>query len=340
MKTRLLFAPLLLALVAFLAACGGGSATVPANAIALVGSVPITTADFNSYLTQAETVAAAQGPKPAVGTPQYTAMKNQVIAYLVQVNELEQQAKKEGLSVSDDEVTKYITNLAKTNYDGSMKKLEAALKGQGLTMDLAKQEVHTNLLAQKIHTKVTASAKVTDAQEQDYYRTNIAQYQTPAQTSREVRHILVAKKSLADKIENQITNANFAQLAKKYSTDTGSASQGGKLSAIKGQLVKPFENVAFSLKTGEISAPVKSRFGWHIIQALGAVKTVKAHTGTFKEEEASIKATLLQQEQDKLWQQWLSDLKEQYGAKVRYQSGYAPPETTPLSTTNSITTTG
>ena len=339
MKTRLLLVPLFLALAASLAACGGGSATVPANAIAVVGTVPITTATFNTYLKQAETVAAQQGPKPQPGTPQYTAMRNQVIAYLVQVNELEQQAKKEGVSVTQDEVTKYIANLAKTNYGGDMNKLEAALKKQGLTMDLAQEEVHTNLLAQKIHTKVTATAKVTLAQEQDYYHTNIANYQTPAQTSRSVRHILVKTKSLADRIERQVTNSNFAKLAQKYSTDTGSATQGGKLTAIKGQLVKPFEDVAFSLKTGEISAPVHSDYGYHIIQALGPVKTTKAHTASFSEEEATIKATLLQQDQDKLWQQWLSDLKQQYASKVHYQSSYAPPTTTALSTTNGLPST-
>ena len=339
MKTRLLF---VLLLVASLAACGGGSVTVPANAIAVVGSVPITTADFNAYLKQAETVAAAQGPKPVPGTPQYTAMRNQVIGYLVQVNELDQQAMKENVSVSDAEVTTYIANLAKkAPYNGSMKKLTDALKTQGLTMDLAQKEVHTNLLAQKFHTKVTASAKVTLAEEQDYYHANIANYQTAAQTSRSVRHILVATRSLADTIEGQVTNANFARLAKKYSTDTGSASQGGKLTAVKGQLVKPFEDVAFSLKTGEISAPVKSTYGWHIIQALGPVQTTKAHTATFAEEEASVKAALLKPETDKLWQQWLDDLKKEWGPKVHYQSGYEPPATTALpTTTGDIPTTG
>lgn len=340
MKTRLLSLPLLIMLIASLAACGGSSVTVPPDAVALVGSVPITIADFNAYLKQAETVAAAQGPKPVPGTPQYTTMRNQVIAYLVQINELGQQAKKEDVSVSDAEVTTYISNLAKTNYGGSMKKLTKTLKAQGLSIDLAKKEVHTNLLAQKIHTKVTSTAKVTLADEQSYYHTNIANYQTAAQTTRSVRHILVATKALADTIEGEVTNANFARLAKKYSTDTGSASQGGKMDAIKGQLVKPFEDVAFSLKTGEISAPVKSTYGWHIIQALGPVQTTKAHTATFAEEEPSIKAALVQQTSDKLWQQWLADLKQEYGSMVHYQSGYEPPATTALATTNSITTTG
>ena len=73
---------------------------------------------------------------------------------------------------------------------------------------------------------------------------------------------------------------------KQYSKDTGSAAQGGKLCVAHGgtsgacsQTVAPFDKAAFSLKTNEISQPVKSVYGWHVIQALGPVKA--AHTQTF-----------------------------------------------------------
>ena len=333
MKIRLPFLLVTLLLVVSLAACGG-STKVPANAVAVVNGVPITMADFNTFLNSAIAVAKSQGqPKPTPGSPQYIAMRNQVIAYLVQFAEVKQQAEKQGVSVSQDEVTKFIANIAKTKFAGSMPKLTAALKQQGLTMDAARQEVYLNLLADKIRKKVTVSAAVTAAAVKAYYTQNLSQYTTPEQTSRPVRHILVKTKSLADKLEKQVNSGNFAALAKKYSTDTGSASQGGKLSAIKGQLVKPFENVAFALKNGQISAPVKSQFGWHIIQALGPVKSEKAHTSKFSEVASTIKSTLLQQEQDKLWQQWLSDLTDSFKGKVNYQSGYAPPATTALPTT-------
>src|SRR5947209_545437 len=92
MKTRLLLMPLLLALVASLAACGGGgSGSVPANAVAVVGGKPITTGVFNALFQQAlhQVAASGQQAAPAPGTPQYTAMRGQVLAYLVQVTELE-----------------------------------------------------------------------------------------------------------------------------------------------------------------------------------------------------------------------------------------------------------
>ena len=343
MKTRLLLVPLLLVLVASLAACGGGTKAVPANAVALVGSVPITTVDFNAYFKQALLLTAQQtgGTKPKPGTPQYIATRNQVVAYLVQINELEPQAPKEDVSVTDAEVTKYIEKLAKTSFDGDMEKLKAALKKQGLTMDTARQQVYVNLLAQKIHDKVTADVSVTTAQEKAYYELNISQYTTAASKTRSVEHILVKKKSLADTIEQRLKNGtSFAALAKKYSEDPGSAAQGGKYTATEGNEVAAYDDVAFALKTGELSAPVDAtsaanrNYGWFIIKALGPVKETKEHTTPFNDVQGQIKQALSQQEVDKLWSQWLSDLKQSFDGKVSYQAGYAPPATTALPTTN------
>src|SRR5204863_6230004 len=134
--TRLLFVPLLLALVAALAACGGGSQSVPANSIAVVAGKPITLAQFNTFLAQAIAQGKAHGqPEPKPGTPQYTQLRGQVVADLVEIAEVEQQAAKEGVTETPSDVDKYIANLVKTSYNGSQTKFLAALKTQGLTMD-------------------------------------------------------------------------------------------------------------------------------------------------------------------------------------------------------------
>ena len=85
------------------------------------------------------------------------------------------------------------------------------------------------------------------------------------------RHILVETEAEAKAAEDLLKNGvDFAQLAKKNSKDTGSAANGGDLGWFgKGQMVPEFEQVAFKLKVGEISQPVKSQFGYHIIQVLG-----------------------------------------------------------------------
>lgn len=348
MKTRLLLVPFLIAATAALAACGGGgSNSVPADAVAVVGSTPITKAQFNAEMAQAANEAKAQGqPVAKVGTPQYTQLRDRVIAYLVQVSELQQEAPKVGAVVTQKDVDAYIKNIRDIHYGGSQAKLVAAIKKSGLTLAQAEQQVKVNLLAQKIQKKVTAQAKVSDAQAKSYYETNKAQYQAPAATTRNVAHILVKSKSLANTIEQKLKNgASFAALAKKYSTDQGSAQKGGQLCVSKSgtsgscfQTVAPFANAAFSLKTGQISAPVHSQYGWHIIKALGPVKHTPAQLTPFKKAEAQIRSQLLQQKQQTLWSAWLAKLQKDFQGKVQYQTGYAPPPTTAIPTTGIVTT--
>ena len=84
----------------------------------------------------------------------------------------------------------------------------------------------------------------------------------------QARHILVETEDKAKEIAEKLKGgADFAQLAKENSKDPGSKDEGGMLGFFgKGQMVPQFEEAAFKLKAGEISGPVKSNFGWHIIK--------------------------------------------------------------------------
>lgn len=92
----------------------------------------------------------------------------------------------------------------------------------------------------------------------------------------------------AEQVLKQIqAGGDFAELARKYSEDTGSAQQGGNLGPFtRGRMVREFENVAFSLKPGEVSGLVRTQFGYHIIKVLNReVPTLEANR---KSIEASI----------------------------------------------------
>jgi foldase protein PrsA len=218
------------------------------------------------------------------------------------------------------------------------------LKKDDITLfELEQYELRPNLLGQKLQAKVTSDVKVSDAAAQKYYNANKSTFTTPK--TREIRHILVKSKGLADTIETKLKNgASFAALAKQYSKDTGSAAQGGKLCVAHGgssgacqQTVAPFDKAAFSLNTNELSQPVKSVYGWHIIQALGAVKP--AHAQTFAEVKSQIEANLASQQKQTAWQAWLAKMAKDFKGKVSYQTGYAPATTT-TPTTPAPTTTG
>jgi foldase protein PrsA len=348
MKIRLLPLPLIIvpALLAglLLAGCGGGgSASVPSDAVALVGSTPITKAQFDQLMTIAEDEdKAAKKAVPKVGTTAYTQLRDQAVGYLVQASELEQEAKKMGVSVGQKDINAQFKQIEQQYYGGSKKKFVAGLKKSGLTLAQYTQLQRVTLLAQKVNKKVTSGIKVSKADAKNYYKSHKSTYSVPE--TREVRHILVDKKSLADQLETKLKNgASFVKLVKKYSKDTSTVAQGGKLCVAHGgtsgscvQTVSQFDKAAFSLKTHEISQPVHSQYGWHIIQALSPI--TPAHTPSFSKVAGQIQSNLLQTKQNSAWQAWINNLQKDFTGKVTFQTGYQPATT--ATSTSSATTTG
>jgi parvulin-like peptidyl-prolyl isomerase len=336
------FLPLSMLLVAGLiaAGCGGGTKAVPADAVAVVGDSTVTKVDFNNVLAatkKIDKIRKTATPKP--GTTEYKTRSDGIVQFLVTMSELTQEAKSMGLApVTDKEVQTQIDQIKKQYANGNEKKFETLLAGQGLTIDIYRLQWRYQLLSNRISADVTKGVKVTDADVKKYYDANKANYTQAA--SRDVRHILVNSKKLADTIEAQLkAGGNFAKLAKKYSKDTGSAVNGGKLTVQKGKTVPEFDKAAFSLKTNEISAPVHTTYGWHIIQALSAIKP--AQTKPLKDEQATIRQQLVSTKKQDAMTKWLDDMKKSYSKKVRFQAGYTPTATTTTAgSTTAPTTTG
>jgi len=96
--------------------------------------------------------------------------------------------------------------------------------------------------------------------------------------------------------------------------------------------VKEYETVAFALKTGEISKPVHSKqYGYFIIKPVGDLKPAK--TKSFAVVSKSIKSTLLETKKNAALTAWSTNLTKKYKDKVKYALGFAPPATTPVTTT-------
>jgi foldase protein PrsA len=329
----LLFPALILALLA--AGCGGGSDKVPDDAVAVVDGDTVARSDFNALLNQARKSYKSQKREfPKAGSQEYQTLKNQAVQFLVQRVEFEQQAKDLDIEVTEKQVDARLEQIKKQYFGGDAKKYEKQLKDQGLTDKQVRGDIRAQIVSEKIFEKVTKNAKVDDKAIQEYYEKNKAQYSQPE--SREVRHILVKTRKQALDIAAQLkAGADFSALAKKYSQDTGSKANGGKLTISKGQTVAPFDQTAFLLKNNVISGPVKTEFGFHIIQPLADAKPAKVTP--LKEVKESIRQQLQQTKKNEAMTKWVDDLKKEYEDEVSYAVGFTPPPAATTGTTTSTT---
>jgi len=141
--------------------------------------------------------------------------------------------------------------------------------------DVIKDILKVDLLRKKA---AEAEVKVTDEEVKEYYDSLKGKIKAS--------HILVADEKTAKEIADKLKSGEkFEDLAKQYSTDPGSAQNGGDLGWFaKGSMVKEFEDTAFKLKEGEVSAPVKSDYGYHIIKVTKTVTTFEKMKDDLKAE--------------------------------------------------------
>ena len=182
--------------------------------------------------------------------------------------------------------------------DGIDKSPEVAAKLE----DLKKRVVVEAFLKKKVE----ESANVSDAELQEFYKKNQDKFQTGEQIK--ASHILVKSAAEAQDIEKQLkAGASFDALAKKHSID-GAAAKGGDLGWFgKGSMLPEFEKVAFSLKEGQTSGIVQTKFGYHIIKATGKRP---AGARSFEEVREEIKAAVIPEKQQATFAKLKEELKK------------------------------
>ena len=244
--------------------------TDPKKVVLVIGSEQLTAAQFDALVEAlpAQYQSYARGPQ-----------KRQFVESIVQLKLLSQAAAKAGLDKTA--------------------KVQEQLRFQ-----------RENLLAQSMFEVIQQTTKVDDALVQVYYDGHKNEYE-----SVKAKHILIRVKgapmpgaegkpelteeqALAkaqDVVKRLKAGGDFAAIAKTDSDDTGSAGQGGDLGEFhRGMMVPPFEEAAFAQKVGEISDPVKSPFGYHVIVVLG--HTTKALAEVRPEIEKSLRPEMAKKE--------------------------------------------
>lgn len=235
-----------------------------------------------------------------------------------------QYGKQAGINPTDAQVQDQINQLEQRFPPGQF---DSILKQQGLTMDDVKTIERVQLI---IKQAVDKMINVSQAEIVDFFNKNRATYNTPEQVR--ARHILVKTKAQADAIETQLHNgADFATLAKQDSTDPGSKMQGGELGWFSaGQMVKPFSDAAFALNVSQISQPVNTPFGWHIIQVEGKRP---AHQASLAEAAPKIRDSLIQQQEASQGAPFIQQLRAKANIQVyddRFNPLFPPPVSAPM----------
>ncbi len=210
-------------------------------------------------------------------------LKQRVLESMIDEKLILQQAVLDSVTVSDDEVSRQLNSRidALEKQVGGEKKLEEIY---GMTISKIRNEfredMRKQLIVEKLKQQKFGDLSVSAAEVRDFYETYKDSIpEVPEQVS--ISHIFIvpkpsekAKTEAYDKAEALLDSlkhgADFAELAKKYSQDPGSASAGGDLGwASRGQFIPEFEHAVYALKPGEISNVVETQFGFHIIQLLG-----------------------------------------------------------------------
>jgi peptidyl-prolyl cis-trans isomerase C len=266
------------------------------------------------------------------GDPQYEAMIQQIMPTLVDFEIAKAYAEEQGITVSESDVNQEIETIkdqiseqaqAQGMDVGREEAFRQALQQAGLTEEELRAQLRDQLPVQKVQERVAGDAEASQEEVERFYEENKElQFTTPEQ--RCARHILFNKdqRAKAEEVKGQLQNgADFAELAREYSQDPGSAENGGDLGCLgQGETVPNFEEALFNAEEGEIVGPVETEFGYHVIEV---TDIRQQSTQPLSEVEGQIREQLSADIQAEEFNSWIQEQKEQ--RNVKYLPGYKPP---------------
>jgi foldase protein PrsA len=323
---------------AVVAGCGND---VPPNAVATVGDSVITQDEFDKWLKTASAGQAQGGAAVAPDPPdfkkcvaakkkqpapkgqnkpsdsqlkkqckqQYDQLKTEVMQFLIQAEWVQQEAKAQGVKVTDKEIKRSFEDQKKQAFPND-KAYKQFLESSGMTEADILFRVKLDQLQQKLTQKVTEDAKkVSDEDVKDYYAKNKKRFAQPER--RDLLVVLTKTKAKAEQAKKALEDGqSWKQVVKRYSIDEASKAQGGKLPAVsKGQNEKALDDAVFSARKGEVEGPVKTQFGWYVFEVQ---KITPASQQSLEESKETIKNLLRSQGQQKALDAFIKDFRENY----------------------------
>lgn len=228
----------------------------------------------------------------------------QVLDMLVADKIMQSEVKKQNIVVSDEDIDTELNNM-KESY-GSEEIFNTELEKYGLTIEDVKKNIKSNL---QIESLLEPYVEITDEEMKAYFEQNKSSLDQEEQVK--ASHILVDTEELAKEIKSKLdAGEDFSELAKEHSTDKSNSELGGGLGYFsREKMVTEFSDAAFALQIDEISSPVKTSFGYHIIKL---EDKVDAKTATFEEFKDEIKKQIFQTKSYDAYMKWYAEKLEEY----------------------------
>lgn len=256
--------------------------------------------------TNNETVATVNGEKitkDELYEILVSASGSDAINALIDEKVVAMEIKKEKIKIPEDEIDAEMKSFMEEV--GGEEAFNNMLKENDISESDFKDDIIQYLSIRKL---MEPLVEVTDEEIETYFKENKETLDTSEQV--EARHILVEDEALANDLYKQLKDgADFAELAKEHSTD-GSAAMGGDLGFFpRGQMVPEFDEKSFEMEVGEISEPVKSQFGYHIIEKLDVKEAKEATLEDHKEE---IKEKIFEDKMQTEYAAWIDEKRGEY----------------------------
>ncbi len=306
-------------------------AKVVNKTVAVVNNEIITLEDFNKK-TGPMIEQYRQAYKGTDAEEKLKEMKKEMLNQMVEEKLLRQEAKKQNIIVTKQDIQKGVDEVKKRfKPDNNFQEYKEELKRQGYTEKAFENDIKEQLMVMQLIDKEIKSKAVlpTEAEVQKYYDEHKKELKQDEQVR--ARHILIRVEEKADlkaqsaalkkiqEVQAKIKKGgDFAALAKEYSEDPGSKENGGDLGFFtKETMVPEFSKAAFALKPGQVTDAVKTSFGYHLIK-VEEVKPAKQLTlddevpvgnGKNVKIKEYVQNMLYQQSMEKKFEEWLKDLK-------------------------------
>lgn len=258
--------------------------------------------------------------------PQSETMTRQVLLQMIQDTLVSREAERRGFKIGEAEIAAQLKGIRERFQ--SEQEFNQALAQQGLDVDTLRDRIRNQVAIEKIQDELASEIKVSDAEVKQAYgdgsrfeelRVSHILFSTP-QGSDATAKLRKARETLM-RIR---AGADFATLAKQLSEDPGSKAQGGDLGqplTRSSQIVPEFLNAAFKLKAGQVSEPVKSQFGYHLIKVTSRKKP------TLAQKTDEIRRTIADERGNEAFQTFISGLVKRANVVVNPRYGDFDPAT-------------